>query len=197
MNFQFYDMAEYLQFIPFVVTSDVKAERFENAGFEFESLVLGSADILFLYLTTIVSLLIYFILLKMLYRFKKLRSYLSKKLSSFKYGVFIELYLASFLVIYLCAALNVSVVNSTNVAEFLQSLTAVVVFVLMTFSPFIIAAFISLNEAAIQKEEGNEEFHEKFGAFWADLKVEQPGIKYFYILEIIIKILYVFDVLLF
>lgn len=58
MNFQFFDIAEHLGFIDLPTTAPPREDRFENAGFESQALILSTADIILLALITFASFLI-------------------------------------------------------------------------------------------------------------------------------------------
>lgn len=59
MNFQMYDFASKLTFLPLVETKNPMEERFTNAGFEFQSFILNSTDIFVLYLLTFLNFMLF------------------------------------------------------------------------------------------------------------------------------------------
>lgn len=54
-----YDFASKLTFLPLVKTKNPMGKRFTNAGFEFQSFILNSADIILLYILTAMNFLVY------------------------------------------------------------------------------------------------------------------------------------------
>lgn len=68
-------------------------------------MLVGAADVVFLYFLSLVLMLFYFVL-KLLNPFRKADKYFKRKLESFKYGVFLELYEASFLFLLIATVIN-------------------------------------------------------------------------------------------
>jgi len=58
-------------FLPLEKTNIPMGNRFNNAGFEFKSLILNSADIVFLYLLTLVNFFVFKLLQKVFYKWTR------------------------------------------------------------------------------------------------------------------------------
>jgi hypothetical protein len=172
LNFKLYDVGNYLTFIPFVESFEVKADRFLNAGFESQSFLINSADITLFYLITMISMGIYFLISIPFRRFKIPKKFFDKQIAGFKYGAFIQLWEASFLVTYMCSFMNLQVANGANAYEISQSVIAGSVFIVWSASPVCVAYLMVKNITKIKDLDAHPEFNSKWGNLWQDLKTE-------------------------
>jgi hypothetical protein len=112
-----YDIAEYLTFIPLEITGEPQGDRFNNAGFEYKSLILNGADIFFLFMLSFISFMVYSTLKYFFARYTAVSDFFKRKVQMFSCGNFIELFDASFMIIYLCSFVNLESINASNYIE--------------------------------------------------------------------------------
>lgn len=70
MNFQMLSIGNYLDFLRFGVSAEEKEKRFTNAGFDTSSLILGAADYFLTVVLTVVFMLIFHFLNRILFKRK-------------------------------------------------------------------------------------------------------------------------------
>ena len=106
-------------------------------------MLVGAADVVFLYLVSVVFMIIYIVLKILLRSFRPAEKFLKKKLRSFKYGVYLELFEASFLFLLIATVINFSQLNSDNVVEGIQSILCVLLISFLIVTPLIYIWFVS------------------------------------------------------
>ena len=95
-----------------------------------------------------------------------------KRLSSFKYRNYLELLDASYLVMLMATALNLPLMNMETPEEIIQSGLTILISGFLFAYPCMIFVFINKNFEKVKNEEENEEFHQKWGVIWEDLKTD-------------------------
>jgi len=83
LNFQMYDFAKKLEFLPLADTLQPMGKRFTNAGFEYQSFLLNSVDIVFLYLVTLGNYFFFRLLHRLFSSWTKGKAFTAKKLQLF------------------------------------------------------------------------------------------------------------------
>ena len=87
-----YDIASYLGSLPLKESTQGLGSRFSNAGFDFQSFILNSSDITFIFLLTLLNFAIFKFLATLFRNWKKGKSYFEEKVSLFQAGNFIGLF---------------------------------------------------------------------------------------------------------
>ena len=97
--------------LPLVQTKEeILGENFFNAGFDNTSLVLGTADCIFIIVMTSIGFFltkIFYIISVKIIRSKRGARVFSSQISNFGLSNYIELFFATYLVVFMCACINV------------------------------------------------------------------------------------------
>lgn len=135
-------------------------------------MILGTSDIVLIYLITFVAFLIYKLVSVLFLRCGKDDTRVKKRLTNFKYKNYLELLDASYLVLLMATALNLPLMNMDTNEEIVQSVLTVLISGFLFAYPYIVYRFINNNLEKIRNEEKYPEFHQKWGVLWEDLKTD-------------------------